>query len=326
MRRKNMKKTIGYSLAACLLVSHYSSFIFAESNTNIKEEQLTLSESVTIKTDKVQLDNGIVLNANEMGQGNYTIVFDTGYGNTLDNFTYLQTELSKISKTLTYDRAGLGESSDSGNISPLSKEDRFTIMSGGTIDYNENDFDGTTKTAKDKAINLYKLLQEKNLPEPYILVTHSLGGHTAIEFAKMHKEKVKGIVFIDATARNANGPMYDFFESFVPGMGDEQLSIYTEQDGTLDDVLMGEVQVRNDNDALKDIPLLYIECDPYAMAQGEMGDAFAKLKTEMVNDMLSMSNDGKHVQIKDATHQVHIDKPYETLSHITEFINYCNLK
>ncbi|WP_042273454.1 alpha/beta fold hydrolase [[Clostridium] dakarense] len=319
MKRKNLRGVIGYSLAVCLItINCSSSLVFAEKGVNIKESQIRMAS-----TEKVKLDNGIVLNSKEMGEGDVTIVFDTGYGNTLDNFTYMQGELSKIAKTLTYDRAGLGESSDTGNMAPLSDNERKTLRDGGTIEYNEADFDGTTKTAKDKAENLYKLLQAKNLPEPYILVTHSLGGHTAIEFAKMHKEKVQGIVFIDSTGRSANGEMYEFFESFVPGMGDEQLSVYNKYDGTLDEVLMGENQVKNDKNALRDIPLLYLECDPYAMAQGPMGDAFAELKTKQISDLLSMSDDTKHVQIKDATHQVHTDKPEETLAHVTEFINYC---
>ncbi|RDY27571.1 alpha/beta hydrolase [Romboutsia weinsteinii] len=316
---KNLKSVIGCSLAVCLItINCSSSLVFAEKDVNMVESQIRMEG-----TEKVELDNGIVLNSKEMGSGDVTIVFDTGYGNTLDNFTYIQGELSKIAKTLTYDRVGLGESSDTGNMAPLSENERETLMRGGVIEYNEADFDGTTKTAKDKANNLYKLLQAKNLPEPYILVTHSLGGHTAIEFAKMHKEKVDGIVFIDSTGRSSNGEMYEFFESFVPGMGDEQLSLYSKHDGTLDEVLMGENQVKNDKNVLRDIPLLYLECDPYAMAQGAMGDAFAELKTRQINDLLSMSDDTKHVQIKDATHQVHTDKPEETLAHITEFINYC---
>lgn len=319
MKRKNLRGVIGYSLAVCLItINCSSSFVFAQKGVNMAQSQIRMAS-----TEKVELDNGIVLNSKEMGQGDVTIVFDTGYGSTLDNFTYMQGELSKIAKTLTYDRAGLGESSDTGNMAPLSDNERKTLIDGGVIEYNEADFDGTTKTAKDKAENLYKLLQAKNLPEPYILVTHSLGGHTAIEFAKMHKEKVDGIVFIDSTGRSANGEMYDFFESFVPGMGDEQLSVYNKYDGTLDEALMGENQVKNDKNALRDIPLLYLECDPYAMAQGAMGDAFAKLKTKQISDLLSMSDDTKHVQIKGATHQVHIDKPEETLANVTEFINYC---
>lgn len=317
MNRKNLKNIIGCSLAICLITANCaSSVVFAEKGTI--NQQIQTETSIT---EKIQLDNGITLNSKEMGQGDATIVFDTGYGNSLDNFSYIQGQLSKIAKTLTYDRAGLGESSDTGNMAPLSKSDRETLIYGGVIDYNEDDFNGTTKTAKDKAVNLYKLLQAKKLPEPYILVTHSLGGHTAIEFAKMYKEKVKGIVFIDSTGRSANGQMYEFFETFVPGMGDEQLSVYNKQDGTLDEVLMGENQVKHDNNALRNIPLLYIECDPYAMAQGDMGDAFAKLKVKQIDDILSMSDYTKHVQIKGATHQVHTDKPEETLAYITEFIN-----
>ena len=118
-------------------------------------------QAKTTITEKIQLDNGITLNSKEMGQGDATIVFDTGYGNSLDNFSYIQGELSKIAKTLTYDRAGLGESSDTGNMAPLSNSDRETLIRGGIIEYNEADFDGTTKTAKDKAVNLYKLLQAK---------------------------------------------------------------------------------------------------------------------------------------------------------------------
>ncbi|WP_373599228.1 alpha/beta fold hydrolase [Paraclostridium bifermentans] len=323
MRKRNFKVALTLSLGLALLAGGTNTTLALEKNNS----KTSLEQKATnANIEKVQLDNGLIINSKEMGNGEATIVFDTGYGESLDNFSYIQEQLSKTAKTLSYDRAGLGGSSDAGNLAPLSEENKEILMNGGTIDYNENDFNGLTKTAKDKAINLYKLLKAKNIPGPYILVGHSLGGHTAIEFAKMYTEEVEGVVFLDGSARSVTGEGYRFFNEFVPGMGDDFIAGYTKADGTLDDVLMSENQVKDDKNALRNTPLFYIECDPYAMAQGPMGDAFAKLKTNQIADILSMSDDTQHIQLKGATHYVHIDKPEETLKAITEFVDYCKAK
>lgn len=39
-----------------------------------------------------------------------------------------------------------------------------------------------------------------------------------------------------------------------------------------------------------------------------------------------MSDDTQHIQLKGATHYVHIDKSEETLKAITEFVDYCKAK
>lgn len=323
IKKRRFKLAVSLSLGLFLIAGGASTTLAIEKNSQTSTLERTISNA---NMEKVQLDNGLIINSKEMGKGEATIVFDTGYGDSLDSFSYIQTRLSENARTLSYDRAGLGGSSDASNIAPLNDKNKDILMNGGTIDYNEEDFNGLTKTAKDKATNLYKLLKSKNIPGPYILVGHSLGAHTAMEFAKMHKEEVAGIAFIDGSSRSVTGEGYRFFKEFDPAMAEEFIKQYTKVDGTIDDVLMGENQVKNDKNALRDIPLLYIECDPDAMAQGEMRDAFAKLKASQIEDILSMSNDTKHIQIKDAGHYVHWDKPEETINVINEFVDYCKVK
>lgn len=324
MKKRNMRKVVTLSLSVCLIgIGSPTSLALTNDISKISSEQKIVNE----ETEKVQLNNGVILNSKEMGIGKATIVFDTGYGESLNNFKDLQQNLSKLTRTLSYDRAGLGGSSDVSNLNPLSEKDKSILLKGGTIPYREDDFNGTTKTAKDKAINLHKLLVAKNIPAPYILVSHSLGGHTAIEFAKMYKEEVRGIVFLDSSSRNGTGDLYKFFKQYIPELaGDDYFNQYTHADGTLDDVLMSENQVKNDKDALKNIPLMYVECDPYAMAQGDIGKAFGDFKNQGIKDLLSLSNDSRHIQIKGAGHYVHIDKPEETLKAISDFYNHCTSK
>lgn len=103
------------------------------------------------------------------GFGNPAVVFVTGLGPTMDDFQEVQIEVSKYTKTICYDRAGIGKSE------PFNNERNL-----GNISY-----------------ELKTLINKIGLNKPFILVGHSRGGLIARYFTSKYPEKVCGLILID---------------------------------------------------------------------------------------------------------------------------------
>lgn len=105
----------------------------------------------------------------DMGAGSPVVIFITGAGADLENFSEVQTEIAKLTRTLSYDRAGIG----------LSEE----LSTERTVDH--------------FAIELHQILEKEKIEPPYLIVSHSLGGFIARWFVHEYPEQVTGMVLID---------------------------------------------------------------------------------------------------------------------------------
>lgn len=105
------------------------------------------------------------------GNGQLTVVFTVGSGTpcAYTDYYYIQKELSKSLRTVTYDRAGYGLSE------PTS----------------------VPRTVDEQVSDLHKLLDKSGEKPPYILVGHSLSSLEVIRYAQLFPEEVSGIVLID---------------------------------------------------------------------------------------------------------------------------------
>jgi pimeloyl-ACP methyl ester carboxylesterase len=105
------------------------------------------------------------------GKGEVTVVFTVGSGTpcAYTDYYYMQKELSKSARTVTYDRAGYGWSE------PTS----------------------IPRTVDEQVDDLHKLLDKSGEKSPYILVGHSLSSLEIMRFAQLYPKEVKGIVLID---------------------------------------------------------------------------------------------------------------------------------
>lgn len=113
---------------------------------------------------------GYRLHLNCTGQGAPTVVFDAGLGGSSLDWSLVQPELSRTTRTCAFDRAGMG-------WSDLAQGER---------------------TPEHIADELAALLERANIDGPYVLVAHSLAGKNARLFAIRHREDVAGMVLIDA--------------------------------------------------------------------------------------------------------------------------------
>ncbi len=128
-----------------------------------------LAVSCTKSPDRFSVIDGKKIHILERGEGSPVVVFLTGQICPLEHFYTVQSQISKITKTFSYDRSGLGLS----------------------------DILDTIRTYDHVANELDAVLKNEHLPAPYILVAHSYGGGVAKQYYKQFPEKVAGFVFVD---------------------------------------------------------------------------------------------------------------------------------
>jgi pimeloyl-ACP methyl ester carboxylesterase len=109
------------------------------------------------------------LHVNEQGQGEPCVIFESGIAASSLSWTFVQPEVAKLTRTISYDRAGLGWS------------DPCRIP----------------RTLHDILSELDALLRAAAIPGPYLLVGHSFGGLLIRAWAARHPDQVAGLVFVD---------------------------------------------------------------------------------------------------------------------------------
>jgi len=121
---------------------------------------------------------GYRLHINCTGTGAPTVVIDAGLGDWSTVWAWVQPEVAKTTHVCTYDRAGNGWS----EAGPLPRH------------------------AAQFAQELHTLLQEADIPGPYVLVGHSLGGLTVRVYADRYRSEVAGVVLIDSMSPRQFAP------------------------------------------------------------------------------------------------------------------------
>jgi len=112
---------------------------------------------------------GYVLQAEELGEGPVTVVFESGFGQGGGVWKDVITELGSQCRCITYSRAGLGDS--------------------GT--------DGKPKSIAEDVQDLDAVIAAVSPGTKVLLVEHSYGGLLATEFARLHPERLQGLVLVD---------------------------------------------------------------------------------------------------------------------------------
>jgi len=108
------------------------------------------------------------------GEGDITFVLEAGLGGYSGNWGTLESDLVRIGHVFVYDRAGLGWS----ETSPA------------------------PRTAEQIARELHQLLSTAQIPGPYILVGHSLGGLSQIRLAMDYPDGIAALLLIDPSHKD----------------------------------------------------------------------------------------------------------------------------
>ncbi|HFK1785820.1 TPA: alpha/beta fold hydrolase [Bacillus cereus] len=134
-----------------------------------------MSKFIVNETGKKLDIGGIELYYELLGINNEgpTLVFDSGYGATLESWNSIRDDISKFSKMFIYDRAGIGKS----GMNERSRHSQQSVE------------------------NLRILLNKAGINPPYVLVGHSFGGLNTRLFASTYPEEVVGVVLLGVRQR-----------------------------------------------------------------------------------------------------------------------------
>jgi pimeloyl-ACP methyl ester carboxylesterase len=108
------------------------------------------------------------------GSGSPTVLLEAGAGGDTFNWSEVQPQLARTTRTCAYDRAVAGNS-----VAPPGVRD-----------------------ARDELGDLERLLAQTHIGPPYVLVGHSYGGVLVRVFADAHPEETAGMVLIDTMGRD----------------------------------------------------------------------------------------------------------------------------
>jgi pimeloyl-ACP methyl ester carboxylesterase len=105
------------------------------------------------------------------GEGNPTVILDSGLGDSYLSWRKVQPEIAKFTRVCSYDRAGLGYSDPSSQ----------------------------PRTSKVIAEELHALLRAASVSPPYVIVGHSMGGYDVRVYTSLYRNEIVGMVLVDAS-------------------------------------------------------------------------------------------------------------------------------
>lgn len=126
---------------------------------------MSLPNKTTTQIDNRRIEYALT------GNGDQTVVFENGLGGRMDWWAKVLPELRGNVTAFTYNRPGYG------NSDPVS----------------------SPRDGQHIVEELRQLLNAKQLPPPYILVGHSLGGLYMQLFARLHPDEVSALILVDST-------------------------------------------------------------------------------------------------------------------------------
>lgn len=229
---------------------------------------------------------GIELYYELLGKNNEgpTLVFDSGYGFTLETWNSIKDDISKFSKMFIYDRAGIGKS----------------------------EWDNRPRHSQQSVENLRALLKKASVNPPYVLVGHSFGGLNVRLFASTYPEEVAGVVLLDSCHEDQNKILPSLFTKEVQEDYYNQFTL----EGSLNEVEESLEQARTSK-SLGNIPLIVVTGGLQPFHTTESMIAWMKFQGELAN----LSTNKKHIIAKDAGHAIHIDRPQIVINVIKDILD-----
>jgi pimeloyl-ACP methyl ester carboxylesterase len=246
-----------------------------------------------------------------------TILLESGSGtpSSVSDWRFIQPELAKLTRVISYDRAGYGWSESASNA----------------------------RTSEQIVEDLHKMLEISGEKGPFILVGHSFGGFNMQLFAHRYPNQVAGLVLIDSSLLGKSPEVSDsglFFQGTLRALGamrvmgelgmlpvpeavmsDKRSKEFLYQDfynkdqrselslmASADEEQLKKVQ----KDGLGDLPVIILS----SRAEEKEHKDWQKAQ----DGLLQLSTDSKRRIVENSSHYIHHDQPKVVMDSILEII------
>lgn len=227
------------------------------------------------------------------GNGKPIIILETGAGDDMTEWESSISHFEQYSQVFAYNRAGF-KGSDSKN---------------------------KKRNAKIIVIELQELLKEANIPPPYILVGHSLGGLYMRVYANTFPDEVSAVIQIDSThhefIKNCNNSKGKFPEN-PTGIPWWALLVSPDALAGESKELCRSLNTASNNQSFPKVPLVVLSSNKVPNGIKETSEKWAIMQSQQ-EYLATLSPISKHIICNSCGHYVHQDKP-ELLTKALEWI------
>ena len=227
------------------------------------------------------------------GEVTPTVVFEAGFGAGLTSWSTVQSNIAKFARTVSYDRAGIGQS----EAGPK------------------------PRAAKQIALELHTALQNAGIGPPYVLVGHSFGGIYVRVFADMYPKEVAGIVLID--------PSQETFDDWTRTHQEAQRTALDEQiakasQGVRDE--SAEVNTSYQQARAAKVPAGVPVILLTAMKDDTMPAGVRKVWAEKHEEWIAKVPGGKHIVVENSGHFIQAEQPRVVIDPIKQVVDQARRK
>ncbi|GHB55693.1 alpha/beta hydrolase [Streptomyces umbrinus] len=207
------------------------------------------------------------------------VVLMAGGGDGLDTMAGLQKTLSKKARVCSYDRLGEGES----------------------------DQPNGTQTINDSSRILTGVLDRVTGDRPVVLAGHSLGGLIAARYAPDHRDRVKGLVLMDATIPALTAGVSKAIPESATGMAAElrDQTIAVNEGQNPEKFIIADAEVRSAGN----IPVQIIRHESQYAEVPDYGPALEEMWAEGQEQWRALSGRSRISVAAGSGHYIHVDRP-----------------
>jgi pimeloyl-ACP methyl ester carboxylesterase len=243
------------------------------------------------------------------------VVFENGMASSFGSWDMVVEEISKKNAVFRYNRPRIGES----------ENDSLPPTTAHIVD------------------NLRKMLLQKGLKPPYLLVSHSFGGAYIRSFASMYPEEIAGLVFVDPidfTQKKGDGdlPYLEIgltqhqidsifgkpYDNFIEKLYEEMPGFYVEEVKISRSLYNSEFKECERN-PLPDVPVHFIQAGGYKSNSSENPAIYDREKMWRIDNNLKLKRwlalinplkYGKYFYSSQSGHYIQQDDPGLVISSI----------
>lgn len=263
----------------------------------VERKKIGDAETAVAESTEIIDFEGYSLAVRDLGSGSPTVLIEAGLACDKDLYKRLHADLARKTRVLSYDHAGIGDSTPR----------------------------DAPRTLPNYALELERLLKKKKLEPPYILLGHSLGGHIIRYFAEQHPDDIVGMVFIEH-------PHEDWFSHIRKTWSQEDQEKYfawwTPEGSRYEGTALEELVAYEQNCDLvrgiyppPEVPVLMFTGNAGRHYNPKAKDSDRKLWADMQASLLEDVREKRHIVDWDTGHVPHRQKPELFAEEIGAFID-----
>ena len=221
------------------------------------------------------------------GHGSPAVIFEGGFGEGIAGWSLVQKEITNFAQTVSYDRAGLGQS----ELGPK------------------------PRSARQIATELHTALQNAGVKPPYVLVGHSLGGPYVRVFADLYPKEVAGMVLLD--------PSQEAFDDWTKAHLDDKRKEIDSQIAKAPEGLRAEWAGLDDSYAQARAAKLSAGIPVTLITAGLNENLGAEARTAWIekhNEWIAKVPGGKHLIAEKSGHFIQLQEPMMVINAIREMV------